>query len=320
VQPEFSNIVQRMDGAVAVELGEGSATLERRALAAAEAETTPVGVAISHRLPPPVFGLGLIEAIPISTIVARADPDDADGDGISGRVHWVAAAEWVPPSEIGGGVGAQLGRFTRKARVSSILEQVADAYHKDMGITTDFLPAENENRRARVPTSAGDRVVDPEIAGAIVQQVVFYLRTLAPPEPGAMTPARQQGELHFLAIGCASCHVPVMNTGPHPVGALADRSVRLYSDLLLHDLGPALADGVADHDAKAGEWRTAPLWGLRVMRDFLDGEVFLLHDGRARSVEQAILLHGGEAQAARDRFVGLSAQARSALLDFVESR
>jgi CxxC motif-containing protein (DUF1111 family) len=111
-----------------------------------------------------------------------------------------------------------------------------------------------------------------------------------------------------------------MNTGPHPVGALADRSVRLYSDLLLHDLGPALADGVADHDAKAGEWRTAPLWGLRVMRDFLDGEVFLLHDGRARSVEQAILLHGGEAQAARDRFVGLSAQARSALLDFVESR
>jgi CxxC motif-containing protein (DUF1111 family) len=319
-QPEFSNIVLRLDGAVAELLGEGSATLERRAIPGAQPESAPPGEAVSRRLPPPVFGLGLIEAIPVEAILANADPDDADGDGISGRAHWVAAAPWVPPNEIGSGPGDQLGRFTRKARVSSILEQVADAYHKDMGITSDFLPVENENRQAAVPTTAADRVVDPEIPAEVVQQVVFYVRTLAPPAPGPMTPQREEGALTFESIGCASCHVPELRTGPHPVAALADQPVHLYSDLLLHDLGEALADGVGDGEAGPREWRTAPLWGMRVMRDFLDGEAFLMHDGRASSVEEAILLHSGEAQAARDRFDALPPQLRAAVLDFVESR
>jgi CxxC motif-containing protein (DUF1111 family) len=320
LQAEFSNVVQRMDGAHAEALGEGSATVERRAIPGAEPETAPAGAALSHRLPPPVFGLGLIEAIPEATILALADPDDADGDGVSGRAHIVAAAPWVPPTEPGSGPGPRLGRFTRKARVSSILEQVADAYHKDMGITSDFLAVENENRRASVPTVAADRVPDPEIPAEVVQQVVFYVRTLAPPAPGEMTPRRVEGEATFHAIGCATCHVPELHTGTSPVAALANRPVRLYSDLLLHDLGEALADGVADGDASPREWRTAPLWGLRVMRDFLDGEAFLLHDGRARTVEEAILLHGGEAAGARGRFTGLAAAAKAALLDFVESR
>jgi CxxC motif-containing protein (DUF1111 family) len=189
-----------------------------------------------------------------------------------------------------------------------------------MGITSDFLPAENENRRASVPTLASDRVVDPEIPAEVVQQVAFYVRTLAPPAPGEMTARRVEGEAIFGDIGCASCHVPELRTGPSAVSALANRSVALYSDLLLHDLGEALSDGVADGGAGPREWRTAPLWGLRVMRDFLDGEAFLLHDGRARSVEEAILLHGGEAAAARDRFAALPPAARGALLDFVESR
>src|SRR5688500_717905 len=156
-QPKFSNIVMRLGGAIAEQLG---ATVERRAIMGAEPETAPEGAAVSHRLPPPVFGLGLIEAIPVDAIVSRADPDDSDGDGISGRVAWVSAAPFVPGTEIGSGPGPQLGRFTRKARVSSILQQPADAYHKDMGITSEMLPSENENLRAIVSTLAADNVAD----------------------------------------------------------------------------------------------------------------------------------------------------------------
>ncbi|MGH7505223.1 MAG: di-heme oxidoredictase family protein, partial [Longimicrobiales bacterium] len=228
-QPEFSNVVLRMDAEVAVALGEGSATLERRAIPGAEPEEASAGAALSRRLPPPVFGLGLIEAIPVATILALADPEDADGDGVSGRPHWVTAAPWVPPAEVGAGPGPQLGRFTRKARVSSILEQVADAYHKDMGITSDFLPAENDNRRAVVPTLAMDGVADPEIPAEVVQQVAFYVRTLAPPAAGPMTARRQEGRAVFTRIGCAACHVPELRTGAHRVAALAGRPVQLYS-------------------------------------------------------------------------------------------
>ncbi|MGH7500447.1 MAG: di-heme oxidoredictase family protein [Longimicrobiales bacterium] len=312
----FSNVVMRVVPGAA----DGSPTIERRAVSGAEAEREPEGVATSLRLPPPVFGLGLIEAIPAAAIVGRADAQDADGDGISGRAHWVEAAVWVPETEPGSGAGAQLGRFTRRGRVSTIFEQVVDAYHKDMGITTAYLPYENANLGASVATSSFDRVAEPEVPEHVVQQVVFYLRTLAPPAPGEMTPVRERGLALFDEIGCALCHVAELRTGDHAVAALANRPVRLYSDLLLHDLGDALADGVADGDASGREWRTAPLWGLRVMRDFLGGDAFLLHDGRARSVDAAILLHAGEAEAVRARYEGLNASDRAALLDFVESR
>ena len=317
-EPQFSNIVLRIDpGSNGLH---GSATIERRAIPGAEPEREPAGVAVSVRLPPPVFGMGLIEAIPIAEIVKRADPHDADRDGISGRAHWVEAAPWVPSSEPGGGPGAQLGRFTRRARTSTIFEQVVDAYHKDMGITSEFLPYENPNLAASTPTVSFDGAAEPEVETSVIQQVVFYLRALAPPAPGAMTEERQRGEVLFREIGCAACHTPEMRTGPHAVAALSNRVVRLYSDLLLHDLGDAQGDGVPDKDATGDEWRTAPLWGLRVMRDFLGGSAFLMHDGRARSVEEAIGMHGGEAAGVRSRFDRLSPSERAALLDFVESR
>jgi CxxC motif-containing protein (DUF1111 family) len=189
-----------------------------------------------------------------------------------------------------------------------------------MGITSAYLPYENSNLRASAPTSASDRVAEPEVTEDIVHQVVFYLRALAPPAPGPMTPRREQGREFFTAIGCALCHVPEMRTGDHAVSALAHRSVHLYSDLLLHDLGEDLADDVPDGSAAGAEWRTAPLWGLRVMRDFLGGDAFLMHDGRARSVDEAIRMHGGEAAVIRARYEALSAEDRAALLDFVESR
>ena len=296
----------------------GGPQLQDKAIPGAEPEAVPAGVDRSLRLPPPVFGVGLIEAIPEADILANADPSDSDGDGISGRPNMVLPPEFMA-AHLPTGVPV-LGRFSRKAQVSSILEQTVAAYHQDIGITTDFLPVENSNPLASEATEAADRVADPELSAAAVRSVVAYLRMLAPPAPGALTPARERGRQLFGAAGCASCHVPAFRTGPASIPALAGRDVVLYSDLLLHDMGDGLADGRPDGQADGREWRTAPLWGLRVMREFLNGQVFLLHDGRARSVADAITAHGGEAAAARDAYLALPETDRTALLDFVGSR
>lgn len=298
----------------------GGPQIQTRAIYGAEPEPLPSGIPLSLRLPPPVFGVGLIEAIPEATILALADPDDADGDGISGRPNLVQPAGYVPDEEPGSGTAPRIGRFGRKAQVSSLLEQTVEAYHQDMGITSDFRPIENRNPLASHPHDAADEVTDPEISATTVLAVVNYLRLLAPPAPGPMTPQREQGQALFHSVGCASCHVPVLQTGPSSVSALAHRDVVLYSDLLLHDMGDALADNRPDGGASGREWRTAPLWGLRLMQRFLNGDAFLLHDGRARTVEEAILLHGGEGQASRDAFAALTVAERRALLDYVSSR
>src|SRR5262245_30541198 len=297
----------------------GGPQIQDRAIPGAEAEVLPAGVETSRRLPPPVFGMGLIEGVPVDSILLRADPADLDGDGISGRPNMVSVPGFVPAHEPGG-TSPALGRFGRKAQVSTLLQQTVDAYHQDMGITTDFRPEENVNPLASRSTTAADRVADPEVPEGTVRAVVAYLRLLAPPAPAESTPRREQGRTLFAGVGCVSCHVPVLRTGPNTTPALAHRELTLYSDLLLHDMGDGLADYRTDGDADGREWRTTPLWGLRIMREFLNGEAFLLHDGRARSVEEAIQLHGGEAQAARDAFVALTADERAALLDFVESR
>jgi CxxC motif-containing protein (DUF1111 family) len=306
----------------------GGPQLQDKAIFGAVPERLPAGVQTSVRLPPPVFGVGLIEAIPDEVILALADPHDANGDGISGRPNYVVPGDFVPVDEPGGFVPTdetgregkpQLGRFSRKAQVSSLLLQVAKAYHEDIGITNDFLPVENRNRQVGRTAQAVDRVPDPELPEAELRSVLAYLRTLAPPAPGAMTPRREQGRELFGSVGCAACHIPELRTGPNATAALSEKPVRLFSDLLLHDMGDALADGRPDGQATGREWKTAPLWGLRIMRDFLNGDAFLMHDGRARSVDEAIRLHGGEAQRARDAFLRLSPEARAALLDYVES-
>lgn len=298
----------------------GGPQIQDRAIPGATPETVPPGLAVSRRLPPPVFGVGLIEAIRAETILDNADPDDDDGDGISGRPNWVTPPDWVPYTEPGAGPGLQLGRFSRKGQVSTLLQQVVEAYHQDMGLTTDFLPVENTNPQGGLSTSAVDRVADPEVPRTEVEAVLEYIRMLAPPAPGELTETRAEGQRLFGSIGCADCHIPSLPTGPHRIGALDNTSVQLYSDLLLHDMGEELEDGRPDGEASGREWRTAPLWGLRVMRDFLAGDAFLLHDARARTVEEAILLHGGEADAAREAYRALSAADQAALLDFVESR
>ncbi len=298
----------------------GGPQIQDKAIPGAIAERLPAGYPVSLRLPPPVFGAGLIDAVPEEAILSRADPDDRDGDGISGRPNSVTPADYALPNVTTNAAGQRIGRFGRKAQTSSILEQTVEAYHQDMGITSDFRPRENHNPLSSVPVDAADRAIDPEIPPATVLAVVHYLRTLAPPRPGTDNDQRREGRALFTSLGCANCHVPMLQTGPSEIGALSNKSVELYSDLLLHDMGDSLADNRPDGSATGREWRTTPLWGLRLMRQFLNGQALLMHDGRARSVADAILLHGGEAKRARDAFAALADAQRRALIDFVESR
>jgi CxxC motif-containing protein (DUF1111 family) len=317
----LENALQRIGSAADDYLiSQGGPQIQDRAIPGALAEVVPAGADVSLRLPPPVFGMGLIEAIPESAVLTLADPNDSDGDGISGRANFVKASDYVPHSTPGGGAELRLGRFGRKAQVSNLVQQVVEAYHQDIGITSEFRPEENENPLAGLTGTATDHAADPEVPSSTVQAVVHYVRALAPPAPGAESPRRAEGQTLFQQVGCASCHVPSLTTSTSPLAALANRTAELYSDLLLHDMGPELADNRPDGLASGREWRTTPLWGLRLMRQFLDGDAFLMHDGRARTVDEAIRLHGGEALAARDAFVALTPAQRAALLDFVESR
>ena len=297
----------------------GGAQIQDKAIPGHRPETVPPGIDKTFRLPPPVFGVGLIEGIPESTILAGSDPDDADGDGISGRPNMVTAPAFVPETHVGGGPGMHVGRFSRKGQVASLLEQVAFAYQQDMGVTSDFIPEEIENRQLVGTLALGDLVPDPEISASTVLTTIMYVRLLQPPARGEITPEVERGDAVFAEIGCASCHTPTMRTGPNDIPQLSEVDANLYSDLLIHDMGAALADYRPDGDATGTEWQTAPLWGTRLVADFLNGEGVFLHDGRATSLEDAIELHGGEADASKSRFQALADGDRRALIAFLES-
>lgn len=299
-------------------LTNGEPQLQHFAIPGVTAEALPAGALVSRRTAPPVFGVGLIESIPEATILANADPGDADGDGISGRPNMIFAPDFVPVTEVGGGPGLHVGRFGLKANNSSLIGQTVGAYRQDMGITSDFDPIEIVHPLGN-GVAIGDNVPDPEIPASTVQQTVMYIRLLSPPARGPITSQVQQGEGIFSSSGCAKCHVPTMKTGPQIIPQLSNVDVNLYSDLLLHDMGPALADNRPDGQATGSEWKTRPLWGLRLVTDFLGGQAFYLHDSSATSLSEAITLHGGEAQASRDAFVGLSDSDKQALIAFLNS-
>ena len=289
----------------------GGPQLQDKAIPGVPYEVLPMGVDKSTRLPPPVFGMGLIENIPVETILSYADEDDADGDGISGRPHWVTVPDFVPTTEIGGGTGEQLGRFGRKASVSSLVQQTATAFQQDMGVTNSFLQEE--------PSDTGDTVLDPEVGSSTVMDIVIFMRLLSPPPRGEITQEVKRGDKIFNKIGCASCHVPTMRTGPSPIAALNEVDAHVYSDFLLHDMGEELADNRPDGGATGAEWRTPPLWGTRLVAEFLGGTPFFLHDGRATTLEGAIRTHGGEAQKAKEAFFNLSEGQQQAVIAFLES-
>ena len=299
-------------------LDEGGPQHQDKAIPGVPIEQIPSDAQRSVRMPPAVFGMGFIEFIPVATIMSNEDPTDADGDGISGRINWVTAGDFVPTAFVGGGSGPQVGRFGLKANVSSLLEQVVLAYQQDMGITSDFLPEEN-NHQLGSGIAIGDLAPDPEISAQTVLDAVVYVRLLSPPNRGEITPEVTRGETVFSDLGCVTCHVPSMRTGTNNVPQLSEVDANLYSDLLLHDMGTGLADNRPDGSADGFEWRTTPLWGLRLVPEFLDGKPFYLHDGRATTLNDAIELHGGEAKAASDGFTALSQDEKDALIVFLES-
>jgi CxxC motif-containing protein (DUF1111 family) len=252
---------------------------------------------IGLRQPPQLFGLGLIETIPDSEILARADPTDENSDGIAGRAN------------VSNGV---IGRFGWKAAVPSILDFVGLAMVNELGITNYLL--RNEMSPQGQPISAGcDIAADPEDANVSrIGPLMFFATYLAPPPRGPITDAGLRGEAVFTQTGCALCHTPSMKTGPNAIEAMNEKEVPLYSDLLTHYMGGALDDHIIEGAAGGGRWRTAPLWGLRARS-------FFLHDARATDLVTAIRLHGGEASQARTRFFNLPAIQRADLLAFLRS-
>lgn len=272
---------------------------------------------ISPRVAPQMIGLGLLEAISEADILALADPDDRDGDGISGRASWVWSVEQGKLA---------LGRFGWKAGQPTVLQQSAEAFSGDVGISSWMVPHPyGDCTPAQAPCRAaphgGDKAnPNEEISRAMLDLVGFYARNLAVParrHPDA--PQVLAGKKIFHAIGCASCHVPHHVTGDtSPDSHLRRQKIWPYTDLLLHDMGDGLADGRPEGQADGREWRTAPLWGIGLTAT-VNGHTFFLHDGRARSIAEAILWHDGEARRARDAFAKLSPDARAQLIAFVNS-
>ncbi len=292
-------------------LRNGGPQLQHRAIAGYLPETLPAGASFSKNLPPANTGLGFLEAVRDATLLALADPQDADGDGISGRPNWIRIPSYVAVRE--GSITQSdryIGRFGKKAFVYNLLQQTAGAYNQDMGITSSFEPVDTYTGQA----------TDAEVTDATIQDVVFYLQTLkAPIQRNRDDASVQAGKSIFLSLKCGGCHTPTLTTGASPIAALAGKTVHPYTDLLLHDMGLGMDDGYTEGTALTSEWRTPALWGLGLSPASQGGQYFLLHDGRARSIAEAIEMHGGEAQGSRDRYTQLSSADRDKLIKFLES-
>jgi CxxC motif-containing protein (DUF1111 family) len=268
-------------------------------------------VMISPRVANQMIGLGLLEAIPEATLLALADPDDANGDGISGRSNTV----WDEVNQ-----QFAIGRFGWKANQPTILQQVAEAFNGDIGITTSILPAQNCSAAQELLCSQVLNGGVPEIEDDDLLKVVLYASVLAvPAQRDYDDPQVLRGETIFYAAQCQSCHVPTLQTGTHPtISALSDQTIHPYTDLLLHDMGAGLADHRPDFDATGTEWRTPPLWGIGLV-ETVNGHTNFLHDGRARNLLEAVLWHDGEARASRDYVLSLNETDVDALLAFLRS-
>jgi CxxC motif-containing protein (DUF1111 family) len=262
-------------------------------------------------MPPANTGLGFIDAVPDAVILSLADPNDADGDGISGRPNWIHPPAYASIRPNSSSVnGKYIGRFGKKAATYDLLQQTATAYNQDIGIVSAYEP---------IDTYTG-QPLDPEVSNQTVLDVVFYLKTLKSPVQRKQNDADvQAGKQIFINSSCASCHTPQLTSGPSSVSALSNKTFFPYTDLLLHDMGNDLNDGYTEGSALPQEWRTPLLWGLGLSKNSQGGHYFLLHDGRARSIDEAIQLHGGEAQNSRNKFRQLTAQQKQQLIKFLES-
>ena len=262
---------------------------------------------LSPRLAPPMIGLGLLEAVPESQIVANADPNDANGDGIKGRANYVYD---VTTKSI------QLGRFGWKANTASIITQVATAFNQDMGLTSHVLPVESSSGQ-----SQDDKLKDdPELPDTTLSAVKFYAQTLAVPARRNTTDATvKRGEKLFILSKCADCHKQTLTTGVNVAfPAVSNQVIHPYTDMLVHNMGAGLADNRPDFKAGGQDWRTAPLWGLGLF-PVINNPGYYLHDGRARTLVEAIMWHGGEAAVSQSYFSHMSKADRNAVLKFLGS-
>ena len=292
-------------------LNRGGPQLQHRAIPGFEPEQIPAGATFSKFMPPANTGLGFLEAVSDASILALADENDLNGDGISGRVNWISTPAYVNirPGSVQQG-GRYIGRFGKKAAVFSLLQQTAGAYNQDMGITSVFESKD---------TYSGLEV-DPEVTIQTVNNVVFYLQTLkAPVQRNKNDADVNGGSILFVNTGCAKCHTPSFTTGYSSIASLSNKTVFPYTDLLLHDMGTGLDDGYTEGSALTSEWRTPALWGLGLSRNSQGGQYFLLHDGRAKSIEEAILLHGGEALQTKQTYQQLKTDEKNKLIKFLES-
>ena len=288
----------------------GGSLLQDRALRPELREVVPAQAnVVARRITTPLFGAGLLEAIPDATLRALAAATGKP-DGVRGRVSLVQ--DPATGTE-------RVGRFGWKAQHASLLGFSADAYLNEMGITNRFFRADNAPNGDLARLDRADRILDPEdetdpaTGKADIDRVAIYMRLLAPPARAGDVNASaiRAGQSVFSSLNCTACHTPALQTGDSPVAALANKRVELYSDLLLHDMG-ALGDGIAQGTAGPRDMRTAPLWGLARRNAYL-------HDGRAVSLDAAIRAHAGEAAPARDRYARLGATQQQQLLAFLRS-
>lgn len=261
--------------------------------------TTPVF--FSARIAPQLVGLGLLEAVSESTIAALADPDDANADGISGRVQTILDPETNQQ---------RMGRFGNKAGKARVSHQIASALNTDMGVATPVFPILDGEMSGGAP----------ELSSSDLDLMTRYVALLGVGARRELTNAQAlQGEQLFTSASCVKCHTPTLTTsGYHPMAELRNQTIHPYTDLLLHDMGSGLADNMGEGNAAGSEWRTAPLWNIGLTSGVSGGEAYL-HDGRARTLEEAILWHGGEAETAKEAFRTMSAADRAALIKFLKS-
>jgi CxxC motif-containing protein (DUF1111 family) len=292
-------------------LNQGGPQLQNRAIPGYTPEQIPAGATSSSFTPPANTGLGFLDAIPDATILAMADPLDLNGDGISGVANWNHIPGYCIPRvgtiEIN---GKYICRFGKKGATYDLLQQTANAYNQDIGISSVF-----EYRDV-----LSGQLTSPEVSEQTINDVVFYLKTLkAPVQRNPNDPEVMAGAAIFNQINCSGCHTPSLQTGYSSISALAYKTIFPYTDLLLHDMGPGLDDGYTEGNATTREWRTPALWGLGLSPNSQGGQYFLLHDGRARTITDAILLHGGESLASRNQFNNLSETDKRKLIRFLES-
>lgn len=290
---------------------QGGPQLQNRALPGYEPEVIPAGTTFSKFTPPATSGLGFIELVSDANILAMADPNDLNADGISGVPNWNTIPSYItPPSTALTKSGKYICRFGKKAGAYNLLHQTANAYNQDIGITSVYAPKDVYTQQD----------IDPEIATNTVNEVVFYLQTLkAPVQRKQNDPTVIAGKTIFMNAGCENCHKESLKTGTSVIEALNNKTFHPYTDLLLHDMGAGLDDGYTEGSAKTAEWRTPALWGLGLSPSSQGGQYFLLHDGRAKSIEDAIKMHGGEATKSATYYQNLSSSEKEALITFLKS-